>query len=94
MATAMSNPVQLKQAQKMMWSLGDYRAVATMLEPDAEAMARACGPLAGRRVLDVAAGNGNFAAAAAGTAWRDGDRLPFQPPDDHLGPRALRGPRA
>jgi len=48
-----------------MWSLGDYAALAEVLEPHAEALAGACQIRPGARVLDVAAGNGNFAFAAA-----------------------------
>lgn len=48
-----------------MWSLGDYTAVALRLEPYARNLADACGIEPGASVLDVAAGNGNFAVAAA-----------------------------
>lgn len=48
-----------------MWSLGDYRDVARYLQPHAEALAAAAGIQPGQDVLDVAAGNGNFAIAAA-----------------------------
>jgi SAM-dependent methyltransferase len=48
-----------------MWSLGDYASLAQQLEPHAEALAAACDLRAGTGVLDVAAGNGNFALAAA-----------------------------
>lgn len=48
-----------------MWSLGDYTRVAEALEPHAEALADACEVQPGTKVLDVAAGNGNFALAAA-----------------------------
>ena len=48
-----------------MWSLGDYPSVATHLEPCAIRLAGACGIGAGTTVLDVAAGNGNFAVAAS-----------------------------
>lgn len=48
-----------------MWSLGDYSRLAEVLEPHAEALADACDMQAGTAVLDVAAGNGNFAIAAA-----------------------------
>jgi SAM-dependent methyltransferase len=65
MAVDLSNPNTLKQAQKMLWSLGDYREVARMLEPEADALVEACGTFEGKRVLDVAAGSGNFAVAAA-----------------------------
>jgi ubiquinone/menaquinone biosynthesis C-methylase UbiE len=48
-----------------MWSLGDYSSLAEVLEPHAEALAAACDITPGSTVLDVAAGNGNFALAAA-----------------------------
>lgn len=48
-----------------MWALGDYREVAMFLEPHAEALAAAAVVRSGMVVLDVAAGNGNFAIAAA-----------------------------
>jgi SAM-dependent methyltransferase len=56
---------RLKEATTMMWALGDYPAVARLLEPAALALAKACRIRPGTRVLDVAAGNGNFALAAA-----------------------------
>lgn len=48
-----------------MWSLGDYTAVALRLEPYAGHLADACGIEPGATLLDVAAGNGNFALAAS-----------------------------
>src|SRR6266566_10021239 len=48
-----------------MWSLGDYSRLAEVLEGHAEALAGACDVEPGTSVLDVAAGNGNFALAAA-----------------------------
>lgn len=48
-----------------MWSLGDYTRVAQRLEPYAKRLADACQIASSQRVLDVAAGNGNFAVAAA-----------------------------
>ena len=48
-----------------MWSQGDYPAVALLLEPYARQLADACSIKAGTQVLDVAAGTGNFAIAAA-----------------------------
>ena len=50
---------------RWMWSLGDYASLAQVLEPHAEALAAACDIRPGSTVLDVAAGNGNFALAAA-----------------------------
>lgn len=48
-----------------MWALGDYAAVAPLLEPCADQLAELCQIRPGDEVLDVAAGNGNFALAAA-----------------------------
>lgn len=56
---------QAKESTKRMWSLGDYREMAALLEPAAEAVAEASEITSGMEVLDVAAGNGNFAIAAA-----------------------------
>jgi ubiquinone/menaquinone biosynthesis C-methylase UbiE len=56
---------KLKDGLRWMWSLGDYAALAVVLEPHAEALADACQIRPGAAVLDVAAGNGNFAFAAA-----------------------------
>ncbi len=61
----MDASTRMKDAMKWMWSLGDYRELAERLEPHAEALAAACGIRPASEVLDVAAGNGNFAAAAA-----------------------------
>jgi SAM-dependent methyltransferase len=48
-----------------MWSLGDYTSLAEVLAPHAEALAEECSINQNHLVLDVAAGNGNFALAAA-----------------------------
>ena len=56
--------VRMKEATKWMWALGDYGDVAAILEPHAETLASAAGIQPGMEVLDVAAGNGNFAIAA------------------------------
>ncbi|HEX7102730.1 MAG TPA: methyltransferase domain-containing protein [Nitrolancea sp.] len=61
----MEASAQLKEAVKWMWSLGDYGRVAQRLMPCAERLAEATGVGPGMSVLDVAAGNGNFAIAAA-----------------------------
>ncbi|MGH6798480.1 MAG: class I SAM-dependent methyltransferase, partial [Roseiarcus sp.] len=47
------------------WSLGDYGALAVHLEPHAVELAQRSRLQPGSMVLDVAAGNGNFAIAAA-----------------------------
>ncbi len=56
---------RLREASRWMWSLGDYRDVARYLQPHAEALAVAADIRRGMDVLDVAAGNGNFAIVAA-----------------------------
>jgi SAM-dependent methyltransferase len=55
---------RIKQGAKWLWSQGDYTRLATLLEVPAQALAAAC-IRPGMKVLDVAAGNGNFAVAAA-----------------------------
>jgi len=48
-----------------MWGLGDYAELSEALRPAAEALADACAVSAGQEVLDVAAGDGNFAITCA-----------------------------
>jgi ubiquinone/menaquinone biosynthesis C-methylase UbiE len=48
-----------------MWSAGDYAVVGTTLQIVGETLCEAADVSAGERVLDVAAGNGNAALAAA-----------------------------
>jgi SAM-dependent methyltransferase len=56
---------QMKDRIKWMWSLGDYAELAALLQPAAHALVAACDISPGMEVLDVAAGTGNFALAAA-----------------------------
>jgi 2-polyprenyl-3-methyl-5-hydroxy-6-metoxy-1,4-benzoquinol methylase len=51
----------MKEIQKFMWSLGDYGQIARITEVASGKLAEACGIAPGMAVLDVAAGNGNFA---------------------------------
>jgi ubiquinone/menaquinone biosynthesis C-methylase UbiE len=53
-------------AQRRFWALGDYHRVAIHLEAAAVPLVAACGIAPGDRVLDVGAGDGNLAVAAAG----------------------------
>jgi SAM-dependent methyltransferase len=53
------------EGARRMWGLGDYTELARRLMPASEALLAAVEPVAGRRVLDVAAGTGNAAALAA-----------------------------
>jgi len=55
----------LKTRQQGAWSSGDYAVVGTTLQIVGEALCEALDLRAGQKVLDVAAGNGNVALAAA-----------------------------
>jgi len=48
-----------------MWGLADYEPLAKLLEPAAAALIGHVQPVAGARILDLAAGTGNVAALAA-----------------------------
>ena len=61
----MDDYAQLKQRMQWMWSQGDYPRLAEWLEPGAQALAAHLELGPGWRVLDVGAGTGNFALAAA-----------------------------
>lgn len=54
-----------RERAKALWSSGDYPLIAERFEPVAEDLLDAVGEIAGRRLLDVAAGTGNVALAAA-----------------------------
>jgi SAM-dependent methyltransferase len=54
-----------KLRQRAAWSSGDYAVIGTRLQIVGEALGEAADLRAGERVLDVAAGNGNAALAAA-----------------------------
>jgi ubiquinone/menaquinone biosynthesis C-methylase UbiE len=62
---------EIKQRTRQIWGLGDYAALSEALRPAADALADACAVSAGQEVLDVAAGDGNFALACA----REGARV-------------------
>jgi ubiquinone/menaquinone biosynthesis C-methylase UbiE len=55
----------IKQRQAFVWAQGDYSALSGQLAPAAQALADACAVSAGQEVLDVGAGDGNFALACA-----------------------------
>ena len=55
----------LKTRQQGAWSSGDYAVVGTTLQIVGESLCEALDIRAGQKVLDVAAGNGNVALAAA-----------------------------
>jgi len=55
----------LKARQRAAWSSGDYAIIGTTLQIVGEQLCESLDVRAGRRVLDVAAGNGNVSLAAA-----------------------------
>jgi ubiquinone/menaquinone biosynthesis C-methylase UbiE len=61
----MSELEQIKERQARTWGLGDYAVLAQRFEPSATALCDACAVSAGQEVLDVGAGDGNFALACA-----------------------------
>src|SRR4051812_46886223 len=70
MTTTTPDPVEqdraLKARQRATWALGDYPAVAReVVAALGPVLVEACGVRPGDRVLDVAAGTGNAAVAAA-----------------------------
>lgn len=58
-------PNEAKERARAGWSQGKYSALSEVLRPASEALAEACAVSAGQEVLDVAAGDGNFALACA-----------------------------
>jgi SAM-dependent methyltransferase len=61
----MDELAERKERLKTVWALGNYAAIARRFEPAADEAVAACGIGPGERVLDIAAGNGNVAVAAA-----------------------------
>lgn len=55
----------IKQRQRATWAAGDYSVIGTSLQIVGESLCEAVDVRAGWQVLDVAAGNGNAALAAA-----------------------------
>ena len=55
----------IKDQARAGWSMGEYSGLSEMLRPAAVALADACAVSAGQEVLDVAAGDGNFAVVCA-----------------------------
>lgn len=60
----------IKAKQNAAWSSGDYAIVGTTLQIVGEMLAESLDLRSGQKVLDVAAGNGNFTLAAA-RRWAD-----------------------
>lgn len=54
-----------KERMSRVWSMGDYSVLSKRFEPAAQELCEACAVSAGQDVLDVAAGDGNFALACA-----------------------------
>lgn len=64
-AVSNSELATIKARQQRAWASGDYAAVAARTQPMGERLCEAADLRAGWRVLDVAAGSGNAALAAA-----------------------------
>jgi SAM-dependent methyltransferase len=56
---------QIKERAREGWGKGEYSGLSEILRPAAQALCDACAVSAGQSVLDVAAGDGNFALACA-----------------------------
>jgi SAM-dependent methyltransferase len=56
---------RIKQGAREGWGKGEYAGLSEVLRPAAQALCDACAVGAGQEVLDVAAGDGNFALACA-----------------------------
>ncbi len=56
---------ELKERSKAVWASGDYSHTSRQLEPASEHLVEALAVARGHRVLDIAAGDGNCAIAAA-----------------------------
>ena len=56
---------KLKEQARIGWGMGEYSGLSEVLRPAAYALCDACAVSAGQEVLDVAAGDGNFAIACA-----------------------------
>ena len=56
---------KIKEGARNAWGKGEYTWLSEQLRPAAEALADACAVSAGQEVLDVAAGDGNFALTCA-----------------------------
>ena len=87
----------IKARQHGTWSSGDYAAIGTTLQLTGELLCEAVDVGAGERVLDVAAGNGNAALAAArrgGVVTASRLRRPAPRPHRRPGRGRRRGDRA
>jgi len=68
--TGLADVKTLKSRQQTMWASGDFAVIGTTLQIVGEELCEAMDIRSGQRVLDVAAGNGNAALAAA-RRWCD-----------------------
>ena len=86
----MSGLEVIKDRQRHMWTIGDYAAIAEMIEAASEAAVERAGAGTGKRVLDVATGTGN-AATDRGARRCERDRPRPDPEADRDRHRAGRG---
>lgn len=59
------DPAAFKEAQKTVWSLGEFADIAHMIRPASETILDKAGVESGDKLLDVACGTGNLAIPAA-----------------------------
>lgn len=59
------DPAAFKEAQKTVWSLGEFADIAHMIRPASETILDKAGVTSGDKLLDVACGTGNLAIPAA-----------------------------
>jgi SAM-dependent methyltransferase len=64
-AGSLTDVEEIKRRQAQVWGRGDYSVLSRQLAPAARELCDACAVSAGMYVLDVAAGDGNFALACA-----------------------------
>ena len=83
---------EIKERQRSLWALSDYSELSESLRPAARALRR-LRVSAGQEVLDVAAGDGNFALACARGGRERGGLRP-RARHGRARPRALGRPRA
>ena len=77
-ATAAPDYRAIKAKQNVAWSSGDYAVIGTTLQIVGERLAEALDLRGKEKVLDVAAGNGNFALAAA-RRWTEVTAIDYVP---------------
>src|SRR6516165_12254421 len=82
-STAIADFAAMKTRQQAAWSSGDYAVVGTTLQIVGEELCEALDLRAGRKVLDVAAGNG-MASLPAARRWCEVTSTDYVPEALHV----------